>query len=85
MHEGGNGPSLYSTLRSTSLRLLVFPYISMSDGSPKDYGIELAGGAIEVAGLLVNPKIVEIIRKNFSGDGRGSAVISIWINHANCF
>lgn len=42
----------------------------MSDGSPKDYGVELAGGVIEVAGLLVNPKIVEIIRKNFSGDGK---------------
>jgi hypothetical protein len=42
----------------------------MSDGSPADYGADLAGGVIEVASQFINQKIVETIRKNFSGDGK---------------
>jgi hypothetical protein len=43
----------------------------MSDSSPTlaDYGTELAGGVFEVASQFINQKIVEAIRKNFSGDG----------------
>jgi len=57
----------------------------MSDSSPTNYGAELAGGVFDVASQFINQKIVETIRKNFSGDGRGSAVISIWANHTNYF
>lgn len=42
----------------------------MSDSSPTDYGAELAGGVFEVASQFINQKIVEAIRKNFSGDGK---------------
>jgi hypothetical protein len=41
----------------------------MSDSSPTDYGAELAGGVFEVASQFIDQKIVEAIRKNFSGDG----------------
>jgi hypothetical protein len=42
----------------------------MSDSSPTNYGAELAGGVFEVASQFINQKIVETIRKNFSGDGK---------------
>jgi hypothetical protein len=42
----------------------------MSDTSPTDYGAELAGGVFEVACQFIDQKIVETIRKNFSGDGK---------------
>lgn len=42
----------------------------MSDSSPTDYGAELAGGVFELASQFINQKIVEIIRKNFSNDGK---------------
>ena len=42
----------------------------MSDSSPTDYRVELAGGVIEVASQFINQKIVETIWKNFSGDGK---------------
>jgi hypothetical protein len=70
VYDGGNKSSLYSTLRSTGLGLFIFPSISMSDSSPTDYGAELAGGVFEVASQFINQKIVEAIRKNFSGDGK---------------
>jgi hypothetical protein len=61
------------TLLDSSLywpRALIFPSIAMSDGSPTDYGAELAGGVFDVASQFINQKIVEAIRKNFSGDGK---------------
>jgi hypothetical protein len=42
----------------------------MSDISPTDYGAELAEGVFEVASQFINQKIIEAIRKNFSGDGK---------------
>ena len=42
----------------------------MSDGSPTDYGTELAEGVLEIASQFIDKKIVEAIRKNFTCDGK---------------
>ena len=42
----------------------------MSDGSPTDYGTELAEGVFDLASQFIDKKIVEAIRKNFTHDAK---------------